>query len=459
MPSSINIGGSAPTTIGLGIGTGALSGAYTSGFKSGFNPSFTPFNNIGGLYQSVNNAQNSLSQFNQFIQTQQQQMYGGASNTGSTSSSDPQHPLDRKFPGINGTPGNSWFASNTSQGIISAAGEMMNMANNAIFSNSDSNRSFSDQSASNIRSSISDMAIKSGNPIAMAIGLGTKILDGAMDATGIRSNQISKDVKEKTGITGAARFLNNAMNFLPGNPLAMGGKKLTDAEISQETENIRDAFTGTLDDIDAAQSIGGSRVNFLLSGKTRRRMNNYVKEQNRKNNLLTDISRTNTLRKQSDYAQDLNKQNLNRYSGNTYQNMAVGKEGLKLPNREMLDAIYAKKVTAFKDGGVIGVDSNVIPEGALHKELNHMEEYNEKLDKVITDKGIAVVATDKDGKVEQVAEIEKEEIVFRLELTKKIEELWHNGSQEAMLKAGKLLVKEIMGNTDDNTEEILDGDN
>ena len=124
----------------------------------------------------------------------------------------------------------------------------------------------------------------------------------------------------------------------------------------------------------------------------------------------------------------------------------------------MLDAIYAKRVTSFKDGGVIGVDSNVIPEGALHKELNHMEEYNEELDKVITDKGIAVVTTDKDGKVEQVAEIEKEEIVFRLELTKKIEELWHNGSQEAMLKAGKLLVKEIMGNTDDNTEEILDGD-
>ena len=342
---------------------------------------------------------------------------------------------------------------------MSAAGEMMNMANNAIFSKSSSNRSVSDQSASEIRSNISDAAIKSGNPIAMAIGLGSKIVDGAMDATGVRSSQISKEVKEKTGITGGARFLNNVMNFLPGNPLAMGGKKLTDAELSQETENIRSAFTGTLDDIDTAQSIGGSRVNFMLSGKTRSKMNDYVKEQNRKNALLTDISRTNTLRKQSDYAQDLNKQNLNRYNGNTYQNMAVGKEGLKLPNREMLDAIYAKEVAAFKDGGVIGVDSNVIPEGALHKELNHMEEYNEELDKVITDKGIAVVTTDKDGKVEQVAEIEKEEIVFRLELTKKIEELWHEGTPEAMLKAGKLLVKEIMGNTDDNTEEILDGDN
>ena len=343
--------------------------------------------------------------------------------------------------------------------IVNTIGGVMNTANNAIFANSDSNRSAGDLSALNMRSGVSDIMLKSGNPYIMAAGLLAKGGDAIMDATGMRSNQISKEVKEKTGITGAARFLNNAMNFLPGNPLAMGGKKLTDAEMSQDTEKIRGAFTGTLDDMDAAQSIGGSRINFMLSGSTRNTMDNYVKEQNRRNELLTNISRINTLRKQNDYAQELNKQNINRFEGNTYQSLAVGKEGLKLPNREMLDAIYAKRVTAFKDGGVIGVDSNVIPEGALHKELNHMEEYNEELDKVITDKGIAVVTTDKDGKVEQVAEIEKEEIVFRLELTKKIEELWRNGSQEAMLKAGKLLVKEIMGNTDDNTEEILDGDN
>ena len=346
-----------------------------------------------------------------------------------------------------------------SSNIVNSIGGLMSTANNAIFANSDSNRSASDLSALNIRSSISDTMLKSGNPYIMAAGLLAKGGDAIMDATGMRSNQISEKVKEKTGITGAARFLNNAMNFIPGNPLAMGGKKITDAEISQEAENLRGAYTGTLDDMDVAQSIGGSRINFMLSGSTRNKMDDYVKKQNKRNEILTNISRTNTLRKQNDYAQEINKQNINRFNGNTYQNITVGKKWLNLPNREMLDAIYAKRVTSFKDGGVIGVDSNVIPEGALHKELNHMEEYNEELDKVITDKGIAVVTTDKDGKVEQVAEIEKEEIVFRLELTKKIEELWHNGSQEAMLKAGKLLVKEIMGNTDDNTEEILDGDN
>ena len=382
------------------------------------------------------------------------QAFGRSYDSFNKLSSDKQQQLRQRYTS-GGYPGENLFNS----GIVDSIGGIMNIANSAIFANSDSNRSIEDLSASNIRSSVSDLMLKSGNPYVMAAGLLAKGGDAIMDATGMRSNQISKKTQEKTGITGAARFLNNTMNFIPGNPLAMGGEKITNAEISQEAENLRGAFAGTLDDMDAAQSIGGSRINFMLSGSTRNTMDNYVKEQNRRNEILTNMSRTNTLRKQNNSAQEVNSQNINRFNGNTYQNLAVGKEGLKLPNREMLDAIYAKRVTAFKDGGVIGVDSNVIPEGALHKELNHMEEYNKDLDKVITDKGIAVVTTDKDGKVEQVAEIEKEEIVFRLELTKKIEELWHNGSQEAMLKAGKLLVKEIMGNTDDNTEEILDGDN
>ncbi len=381
------------------------------------------------------------------------QTFGRSYDSFNKLSSDKQQQLRQRYTS-GGYSGENLFNS----GIVDSIRGIMNIANSAIFANSDSNRSVEDLSASNIRSSVSDLMLKSGNPYVMAAGLLAKGGDAIMDATGMRSNQISKEAQEKTGITGAARFLNNTMNFIPGNPLAMGGKKITNAEISQEAENLRGAFAGTLDDMDAAQSIGGSRINFMLSGSTRNTMDNYVKEQNRRNEILTNMSRTNTLRKQNNSAQEVNSQNINRFNGNTYQNLAVGKEGLKLPDREMLDAIYAKRVTSFKDGGVIGVDSNVIPEGALHKELNHMEEYNKDLDKVITDKGIAVVTTDKDGKVEQVAEIEKEEIVFRLELTKKIEELWHNGSQEAMLKAGKLLVKEIMGNTDDNTEEILDGD-
>ena len=103
------------------------------------------------------------------------------------------------------------------------------------------------------------------------------------------------------------------------------------------------------------------------------------------------------------------------------------------------------EVRAFKEGGKVNSkDMNVIPEGALHARLNHMD------NKDFTKKGIPVVA--KDGnKLEQTAEIERNEIIFNLSVTNKLEELMKDGSAEAALEAGKLLVEEILHNTIDNT--------
>ena len=107
----------------------------------------------------------------------------------------------------------------------------------------------------------------------------------------------------------------------------------------------------------------------------------------------------------------------------------------------------------FKDGGKTKEEletpqieetkqKNLIPEGALHKNKHHME-HSEGL----TQNGIPVI--DNDG--EQQAEIELDEIIFTLEVTKKLEELYKDGSDEAAIEAGKLLVKEILFNTDDRT--------
>ena len=41
-------------------------------------------------------------------------------------------------------------------------------------------------------------------------------------------------------------------------------------------------------------------------------------------------------------------------------------------------------------------------------------------------------------------------------LTKKIEELMKDGSDEAMIEAGKLLVSEILDNTQDNTGQLTE---
>lgn len=103
------------------------------------------------------------------------------------------------------------------------------------------------------------------------------------------------------------------------------------------------------------------------------------------------------------------------------------------------------EVQAFKEGGKVNSrDMNVIPEGALHARLNHMD------NKDFTKKGIPVVAKDGD-KLEQTAEIERNEIIFNLSVTNKLEELMKDGSAKATLEAGKLLVEEILHNTIDNT--------
>ena len=103
------------------------------------------------------------------------------------------------------------------------------------------------------------------------------------------------------------------------------------------------------------------------------------------------------------------------------------------------------EVRAFKEGGKVNSkDMNVIPEGALHARLNHMD------NKDFTKKGIPVVAKDGD-KLEQTAEIERNEIIFNLSVTNKLEELMKDGSAKAALEAGKLLVEEILHNTIDNT--------
>ena len=112
----------------------------------------------------------------------------------------------------------------------------------------------------------------------------------------------------------------------------------------------------------------------------------------------------------------------------------------------------SNEIEIFEKGGSF----NVIPEGALHARLHHMEEEN------ITKKGIPVISETENG-IEQQAEIEREEIIFRLEITKRLEELQkeyykNDTSQkrkdELAIEAGKILVYEILYNTEDNTNLI-----
>lgn len=124
-------------------------------------------------------------------------------------------------------------------------------------------------------------------------------------------------------------------------------------------------------------------------------------------------------------------------------------EAIKFRNAYDLDMSgdYYKYVPKkFAEGGTV----NVIPDGALHAHKHHLEDISPEYEQV-TSKGIPVVTEEEGGKLKQHAEIERNEIIFRLEVTKKLEELMKKGDDESAIEAGKLLVHEILNNTIDNT--------
>ena len=152
-----------------------------------------------------------------------------------------------------------------------------------------------------------------------------------------------------------------------------------------------------------------------------------------------------------------------------YTNTLSVKNGAKIKEVKRLSSLYNKRLISkeplkegttveFKNGGSI----NVIPEGALHARKNNLTEINPELEG-ITKKGIPVISKEEGGEMIQHAEIERSEIIFNLETTKKLESLreQYNKSEDKAekdnlaIEAGKLLAQQIMENTIDNTGELL----
>jgi hypothetical protein len=234
-----------------------------------------------------------------------------------------------------------------------------------------------------------------------------------------------------------------------------------DFRMSQEAEEMQGGYAGGVGDLRAAQDVAGKN---LLFGS--RKANNYIAQAKRTDDILAQINETNTMRKQSDYYKDLEHQNINRYAGQNYLGITVGRKGTKLMSLDEVRAILAKRqeikaeTQKLQNGGVVGIDSNILPEGALHARKNNLAELNPDLEDA-TKKGIPVMAAEGGEIGEQVAEIEHSEIIFRLDVTKRLEELRKDGSEEAMIEAGKLVAEELIENTQDNvgmlTEEVENG--
>lgn len=267
-----------------------------------------------------------------------------------------------------------------------------------------------------------------------------------------------------------------------------GGKKSDTFVADQDVlAGVGSSYGGTTEDINNAAAKANKKYG-LFSSSARRRANRQIADARTKQNLMGDISN-----EAAD--QRLAVQSMGEQAGIAYQMLSSGgydqkytyaaKHGGSLEWTPIVANDWQPKIElnwdlpTFKDGGNIDIteelewipelqkgdnisnsdvpeieettQKNVIPEGALHKNKHHME-HSEGL----TKKGIPVI--DEDG--EQQAEIEHSEIIFTLEVTKKLEEYYdifysdettNKEKEQAALDAGKLLVYQILENTEDRT--------
>lgn len=294
-------------------------------------------------------------------------------------------------------------------------------------------------------------AISSAGPIGAIIGAASGVVDAIGSATGLNLDNIDADAAKRAGISGKAAT-QGFINSLPGVSMLVGmfGGRTAKSYKSAEIDQMTNAYGGSVADINAAQALSGKRM--LGTGKA----NKFIREQNRVNNLITDISLESKLRKSNSAGDTYLSQNQNKYAGYTPQ-LLLSKKGMKFPELDVARNIinsWTVKSTEEPQKFQLGGKMNLIPEGALHARKHNLEKVNPELEGQITSKGIPVVAQGEGGVIQQ-AEIEKEEVIFRKEFTDKLESLYkqyqEDSSDDVAIEAGKLICYELLKNTDDRS--------
>lgn len=287
------------------------------------------------------------------------------------------------------------------------------------------------------------------NAIMAVPGWGT-IVGGAMKLGGLASDALTAAGVGTSQLTWKDKLLDSKwMKLTPlGLANSIGAKKGN--EMKKDTElftSLGGGYSGTESFID--KTAEGNGKYGLVSRKELNEHNKNTAKGNLYQAQLGLINQENQLAQAGANNPLISYRNELRQSGGYQQNyMPLGKQGLKL-DREFAKKVVKlskDKVPEFKNGGTV----NVIPDGALHKNKHHLENIDEKFEDVTT-KGIPVITESKGGDITQHAEVEREEIIFNLDVTKQLEKLMEIGSDEAAIEAGKLLVHEILENTVDNT--------
>lgn len=298
------------------------------------------------------------------------------------------------------------------------------------------------------------------NAVSAIPGVGT-IIGGAMKVGGMLSDGLTALGVGTDQMTTADKILDS--KFLKLTPVGLinsiGAKKAdTITKDNEAFEQVGSSYGGTQATVDDALTKSGKKYGLFSGGarnKANKQIHNAQMQQVKMGNIADEAQMAFAASNNPLLGLGTQLQLNGGYQQNTVR---AGKSGLKMDKdfaKRVVKLSKGKKskaqkiqeeVAGFKNGGAV----NVIPDGALHAHKHHLENVDEKFEDV-TSKGIPVITEEKGGDIKQHAEVEREEIIFNLEVTKQLEKLMQDGSDEAAIEAGKLLVYEILENTVDNT--------
>lgn len=287
-------------------------------------------------------------------------------------------------------------------------------------------------------------------------GLITGVADSAIDAsTDIENNLLGFERDSVDDVANSAAKI--ATKFGPWGYVAAAGIKglnLATKAFGEKVEGF-DGGTGSSGFRDFTMQAKQFRgLNPFGASKSSKAYQEQVSKQKEKfaaaKSIVEQQKQQNQARKQSLGNQNISTQQ--QLNGGLDYSSVLAKEGGQLNNLiervEELDIAELfvqnlQKITALKNGG------SVIPSGALHKNKHNLE--IDELDGKITTKGIPVISVEEGGEIIQHAEIERDEVILEITLSKKLEKLYYDGSDEAATEAGRLLANELMESTTDNT--------
>lgn len=280
------------------------------------------------------------------------------------------------------------------------------------------------------------------------VGIGNKIFEAAgLDVDEINQNSADRFGFGKTNKLAAIANQSEITKAL----MYAAGKQMDTVSDSAYRDTIGSGFGASLADIDSAKEFSGKRIAFGAKKAT-----SAITNANAQVAALNRVGAEAELAKQNNVGELYMQQNINKYHGFS-PSLLLAKKGSKIPELENARVILrsqSRNITKYQLGGkIIDPSKNIIPDGALHKNRNHLSEYNDELKDQITEKGIPVVSENADGTITQHAEVEVGEVIFNLANTKIIEDYWQQYKEteddSIAIECGKFLTKELLRNTVD----------